>query len=201
MLENDSKKLFLIGVDEVGRGSIAGPVAVGVFVFLNKKAKRIFRGVKESKQLTEKRREEWFTIIGKTKKEGQTDFHVSFQSKKTIDTKGISYAIKKALNDSLDGLCSRIGTNISRLHVLLDGGLKASPKYKNQKTIIRGDEKKIVIALASICAKVARDKKMISFGKEYPRYGFEIHKGYGTKRHYEAIRKYGPCPLHRLTFL
>jgi ribonuclease HII len=85
--------------------------------------------------------------------------------------------------------------------VLLDGGLKAPVEFKNQKTIIKGDEKEMVIALASICAKVLRDRKMNLLAKKYSNYGFEKHKGYGTKGHYEAIKKYGMLSVHRKSFL
>ena len=83
---------------------------------------------------------------------------------------------------------------------MLDGGLKAPEEYKNQKTIIKGDVKEQVIALASICAKVSRDRKMRGWAKKHPNYGFDVHKGYGTKRHYEAIQMHGLLPLHRKTF-
>lgn len=85
--------------------------------------------------------------------------------------------------------------------VLLDGGLKAPDEYKDQKTIIKGDEKEVCIALASIIAKVIRDRYMVKIAQKYPKYGFEEHKGYGTKKHYEAIQKSGISPLHRLCFL
>ncbi|MBI5400711.1 MAG: hypothetical protein HZB12_01160 [Candidatus Yonathbacteria bacterium] len=85
--------------------------------------------------------------------------------------------------------------------VLLDGGLRAPAHYSNQKTIIKGDEKELSIALASIVAKVARDKKMIALAKKFPAYGFEKHKGYGTRAHYEAIKKHGATKHHRKSFL
>lgn len=188
---------YLIGIDEVGRGPIAGPVAVGAFVFLDPKAKRLFRGVKESKQLNEKNREKWFAIINDTKRAGLVDFCAIFQSERVIDNKGLSYAIKNALSKSL--LALKIDPKSTK--VLLDGGLKAPLEYNDQKTIIKGDEKEMVIALASITAKVLRDRKMIKLGKKYPDYGFEIHKGYGTKKHYDAIKKYGLLKEHRRSFL
>ncbi len=195
---------FIIGIDEVGRGPIAGPVAVGAFVFLNEKARKIFKTVKESKQLTEKKREEWFKIIQDSKVAGDVDFAVSFQSEKIIDSKGLSWAIKKCLATSLKKVVGNSAIdsklNPNAVQVLLDGGLKAPPEYVNQKTIIKGDEKIMVIALASICAKVLRDRKLIKLGKKHPEYGFEIHKGYGTKKHYEAIRKYGMLGEHRRSF-
>ncbi len=187
---------YRIGIDEVGRGPIAGPVAVGAFVFLDKKAAIFFKGVKESKQLTEEKRELWFTKILEGQKKGMIDFSVVFQSEKVIDTKGISFAIKKCLAASL----SNLKINPKDALILLDGGLKAPEEYKNQKTIIKGDVKEQVIALASICAKVLRDRKMRQWAKKYPGYGFDVHKGYGTKRHYEAVQKHGLMALHRRSF-
>lgn len=187
---------YRIGIDEVGRGPIAGPVAVGAFVFLDKKASQFFKGVKESKQLTEEKRELWFVKILEGQKKGLIDFSVVFQSEKIIDTKGISFAIKKCLTTSLNNL----KINPKNALILLDGGLKAPEEYKHQKTIIKGDVKEQVIALASICAKVLRDRKMRGWAKKHPNYGFDVHKGYGTKRHYEAIKIHGLLPLHRKTF-
>jgi len=198
---------YLIGIDEVGRGPIAGPVAVGAFCISNKnlpKVLRIFRGVKESKQLTEQRRESWFGIIEQTKKIKLVDFSVTFQSEKVIDTKGLSFAIKKALKTSLFAVVKNLvfaRKDFNNIKVLLDGGLKAPPEFVNQKTIIKGDEKEMLIALASICAKVLRDRKMNLLAKKHPKYGFEKHKGYGTKAHYNAIKKYGMLQLHRKSFL
>lgn len=188
---------FVIGIDEVGRGPIAGPVVVGALIFLKPEAKKFFKGVKESKQLTEEKREEWFAKILEAREKGLIDFVVSFQSEKIIDTKGISFAIKKCLETSL----KKLAINPSSSLVLLDGGLKAPSQYKNQKTIIKGDVKEQVIALASICAKVLRDRKMRAWAKKYPKYGFDVHKGYGTKRHYQAIKLTGLCLLHRRSFL
>lgn len=189
--------LFSIGIDEVGRGPIAGPVAVGAFVFLKPGARKLFRGVKESKQLSEAKREAWFARIQSAQRSGQVNFSVTFQSEKIIDTKGLSYAIKTALLTSLYALKIKP----ERARVLLDGGLKAPANYANQKTIIKGDEKEMVIALASICAKVLRDRKMNLLAKKYPKYGFEKHKGYGTRAHYQAIKKYGMLKTHRRSFL
>jgi len=191
------KPVFIIGIDEVGRGPIAGPVAVGALVFLKPHAKRIFRGVKESKQLTEIQREQWFRIIELAHKSGHIDFKVTFQSQKIIDTKGLSYAIRTAIRVSL----KLLKIDPLSAQVLLDGGLKAPIHYVNQKTIIKGDEKEIVIALASICAKVLRDRRMNKLAKKYPLYGFDKHKGYGTKRHYGMIRKYGLLETHRRSFV
>ncbi len=200
-MKKDSKNKnlykYLIGIDEVGRGPIAGPVAVGAFVYLKPEAKKYFHGVKESKQLTEEKREIWFGKIKKAKQDGLIDFAVSFQNEKIIDKKGISFAIKKALATSV----SVFKIKPEEVMILLDGGLRAPAEYTNQKTIIKGDVKEQVIALASICAKVMRDRKMIVWSKKYTKYGFDKNKGYGTSQHYEAIRKYGLIDLHRRSFL
>ena len=205
-----------IGIDEVGRGPIAGPVAVGAFMFVPKlgtvglaRAKQLFRGVKESKQLSETAREEWYTRILEAQRASIVDFRVTFRSEKIIDDpkRGLAYAIRAALAASLDGLAKTHGfagsgaIAKSRVRVLLDGGLKAPVEYTNQKTIIKGDEKEMVIALASICAKVLRDRRMRTLARKHPQYSFDIHKGYGTRAHYAAIKKYGTISSHRKSFL
>ena len=202
---------FLIGIDEVGRGPIAGAVAVGAFCIPLKnlpKVRRLFRGVKESKQLSESKREYWFKIIEKAARSDLAWFSVAFQSEKVIDRKGLSYAIKTALSGSLRAVMTASSGNSKssevgprHVRILLDGGLKAPIEFIDQKTIIKGDEKEMVIALASICAKVSRDRKMNILVKRHSLYGFEKHKGYGTRGHYKAIRKYGILPIHRRSFL
>ena len=202
---HDKRFKYLVGIDEVGRGPLAGPVAVGAFLIPIDnlvKAKKLFRKVKESKQLSAEKREKWFAITQQAKKDGLIDFCVTFKSEKVIDGRGLSFAVGSALEASLAGL--RLGgSKISPQHskVLLDGGLKAPVEYLDQKTIIKGDEKEMVIALASICAKVLRDRKLIKLAKRYPLYGFEMHKGYGTKSHYKAIKENGMCAIHRRSFL
>ncbi len=201
---------YVIGIDEVGRGPLAGPVAVGAFVFLDSSAARRFRGVKDSKQLSHEQREVFFTQIEAEKAKGAVDFSVTFVSEKVIDKKGLSFAIKFALKTSLDTIYTNIAENRAEktltfspaeCHILLDGGLKAPLEFSTQKTIIKGDEKEKVIALASIAAKVLRDRKMQTFSKRYPNYDFHIHKGYGTRGHYQKILQFGLCPLHRRSFL
>ncbi len=145
-MKSGAKQLLVIGVDEVGRGPIAGPVAVGAFVILNPdevKRLRIFRGVKESKQLSAAKREEWFGKILEAQEKGLVDYAVTFQSEKVIDKKGISFAIRTALAGSLGKLRDgdgkrRMPIDPGRALVLLDGGLKAPAEYVHQKTIIRG---------------------------------------------------------------
>ncbi len=215
-----NKPNHLLGIDEVGRGPIAGPVAVGVFIFLNydkdnaRKINSLFKSVKESKQLSEGKREEWFKKIcdirdgarknknlDKNSYKNLIDFAVTFQSEKVIDKKGLTFAINKCIEISLNKIAKRNNIKPEQALILLDGGLKAPKQYINQKTIIKGDAKERVIALASICAKVLRDRKMKAYAKKYPNYGFEVHKGYGTRNHYEKISKMGISKIHRLTFL
>ncbi|MEK7531604.1 MAG: ribonuclease HII [Patescibacteria group bacterium] len=189
---------FLIGIDEAGRGPLAGPVAVGV-VKIPRENMKYFRGVKDSKQLSEKQREVWLRKIQKLSKEGKLEYSVSFSSAEVIDKKGIVKAISLALARSLRKLVPLAKEKF--VEVLLDGSLKAPSRFSNQKTIIRGDEKRLVIALASILAKVLRDRMMKRFAKKYPKFSFEIHKGYGTLSHRKSIRKYGPSKIHRGSFL
>ncbi|MEI6400241.1 MAG: ribonuclease HII [bacterium] len=192
---------MVIGIDEVGRGPVAGPVTVCAFVFLDEKLakKKNLHNSKDSKKLTEKKRNEWFVQIRQWQKEGKCDFVVTSVSAQMIDKIGIVPSIQKALNMSLKKLVPR--SCQLEPHILLDGGLKAPKEYAHQKTIIKGDEKESVIAMASIVAKVTRDGYMRKMATKYPEYGFEKHVGYGTKAHYEAIKKYGMTPLHRRTFL
>lgn len=192
-----------IGIDEVGRGPLAGPVAVGVFIIKSAKtSQKLFRGVKESKQLSEEQREKWFSVVEEARAAGHVDFSVQFQSPKNIDSLGLTRTINEAMRLGLEEIFeNHAAINYDDCLVLLDGGLRAPAHFKNQKTIIRGDEKKTAIALASICAKVLRDRRMKALAKKYPLYGFEIHKGYGTRAHCAAVRKHGPSPLHRKSFI
>lgn len=197
---------YIIGIDEVGRGPIAGPVAVGAFIFLRPSdmaVAKIFEGVKDSKALTTKRREEWFDKVQELKSVGLIDFRVCFESEKIIDEKGIVFAIKRALQNSLSGLTNAHSPNLvpEESFVYLDGGLVAPKEFVNQETIIKGDTKIMAIALASICAKVLRDKMMVDLALKYPEYGFEDHKGYGTKKHYAAIKEHGLTAIHRRTYI
>ena len=201
------KKIIVcsIGIDEVGRGPLAGPVAVGA-VFINKKHQKqitkLFPVVKDSKKLSPKKRNEWLAKIKEAEKNGYLVTAVSFSSCISIDKKGLSQSIRDALSGALDKIESKNGKiDKNKTMILLDGGLHAPESYKNQKTIIKGDEKELAIALASIVAKVARDVLMIKLGKKFPLYGFEQHKGYGTRFHYEMIKKHGLTPHHRKSFL
>ncbi|MCK9345321.1 MAG: ribonuclease HII [Candidatus Pacebacteria bacterium] len=195
-----SKHKYLIGVDEVGRGPLAGPVAVGavcIYVEHKKKVENLFPIVKDSKKLTPQKREAWLLKIKEAETLGYLSCAVSFVAPSVIDKKGLPYAIRTAMAKSLEA----IEHNTEETKVLLDGSLYAPEHYQNQETIIKGDEKELSIALASIVAKVARDAKMTLLAKKLPEYGFEKHKGYGTRGHYDAIRKNGITKHHRKSFL
>lgn len=194
-----------IGIDEVGRGPIAGPVTVGVFSCTRQDLVLILKGIdlplRDSKKLTKDKREQWFKYIKECTKLGLCNFSVSSVSAKQIDTIGIVKCIQKAMDFSLEKIASSCKLKAVSCQLLLDGGLKAPAIYKNQKTIIKGDEKEPIIAIASIMAKVTRDRYMTQMAKKYPKYGFENHVGYGTKEHYKAIKQGGITILHRKTYL
>jgi ribonuclease HII len=203
---------YKIGIDEVGRGPVAGPVAVGgVFydVNLEKELLEELKGMTDSKKISEKKREIFFEKIKILKEEKYMNSKkifssVVFVSAKDIDSFGIVPSIQKALNFVLENILKNKELqkiDIDEIKVLLDGGLKAPEKFKNQETIIKGDQKEFSISCASVVAKVLRDKKMKEYGNKFPQYYFEKHKGYGTKLHMESIKKHGISELHRKTFL
>ncbi len=192
-------KKYIVGVDEVGRGPLAGPVAVGVFVLNQDKLKEIksvFKDARDSKKLTPKKREEIFKRIKNNKKNNLVRYNVRYESNKVIDKKGISFAIKSCIEKAFKNL----NLKPKETQVFLDGGLKAPKEFIFQKTIIKGDDKVLVISLASITAKVSRDNVMVKLAKKYKKYGLDIHKGYGTENHREAIKSYGLSHVHRVTF-
>lgn len=190
---------YIVGIDEVGRGPIAGPVAVGAFIcepaFFD--TIQIEVPLRDSKKLTKIQREKWFKYLSEEKKNGNCDFVVSYVSAENIDKFGIVKAIKKALEVSL----LKVAKSPEEVSVYLDGGLKAPEQFIYQETIIKGDELHPVISCASIVAKVSRDRVMTQYSVEYPEYGFENHSGYGTAAHYTAIKKHGQTVLHRKTFI
>jgi len=187
------KVKYLIGIDEAGRGPLAGPVAVGAVISKNRYLK-ILNGIKDSKKITARKREEWDKII-------RFNFIavVSFTPPSLIDKIGIVKAVDLAMKKAIKNILKKSDCKISECHFLLDGSLKA-PKGCSQETIIRGDEKIPLISAAGITAKVARDKKMVNLDKKLPKYGFKKHKGYGTKLHYKMLKKFGISPEHRKSF-
>ncbi len=188
---------YTLGVDEAGRGPLAGPVAVGVVMVVKGfDVAREFPGVRDSKKLSEKKREELFETLKARVAQGDARFVVELESVETIDREGIVVAVRRALSRGVNALAP----DAALVHVLLDGALKAPVEYQ-QQTIIRGDETVPLISLASIAAKVTRDRLMLEMANQYPQYNFDAHKGYGTKLHYEVLKKYGPCAIHRSSFL
>ena len=187
----------IAGIDEAGRGPLAGPVAVGIVSVPTNFNKKFFKGIKDSKQLTAEERELWFALAQEGKKKKELDFAVSLVSEKVIDRHGISYAIRLGIKRVLKSI--RISSTDSQ--IFLDGGIKAPKEFKHQLTVVKGDEKIPIVSLASICAKVVRDRRMVKLSKKYPQYDFDLHKGYGTLIHRQALQKYGSTELHRQSFL
>lgn len=188
---------YIVGIDEAGRGPLAGPVAVGAVRLNESFDKKFFKGIKDSKQLSKEERELWFALAEEARKRKELDFRVALVSQTVIDRHGIAYAIRLGIKRVLKGL----EVPETNSQIFLDGALKAPPEFLRQLTVIKGDEKIPVVSLASICAKVTRDKKMVALANEFPLFNFDIHKGYGTRLHREALQKYGPTILHRRSFL
>ncbi len=199
-----SKTKYVIGIDEAGRGPLAGPVAVGVVCLAQDFDWKLIEGVNDSKKLSEKKREEIYNKAEKLKKDGMLYYAVAMIDAKVIDKVGITASVGQGVDMGLENIHNEIGSEIDfyRAKVLLDGLLHATEDFTNQTTIIKGDQKEKVIGLASILAKVTRDRHMVSLSKkkEFSVYGFDIHKGYGTKKHRESIVKHGLSKLHRRTY-
>lgn len=188
---------YLVGIDEVGRGPIAGPVAVGVAAFPEKFDLGELSDVRDSKKHTARQREAIYAYLCEKRDLGKLDFSVVFTTASYIDKHGIVRAVHMAIKRALRKM------SLSEKHtaILLDGGLSAPSAFKKQRTIIRGDSTERVISFAAIAAKVERDRLMEKMAKKYPEYGFAQHKGYGTRAHMKAIKKHGLSPLHRKSFL
>ena len=186
---------FILGVDEAGRGPLAGPVAVGgVAVPLGFDVLAEFPNVKDSKLLSAQKRELIFNEVERRASRGDLHFAVRFSSHTYIDRFGITRAVQTASWSGIRELAPP-----SHAVVMLDGLLRA-PKSYAQRTVIHGDALVPVIGLASILAKVTRDRTMEQLARFYPEYGFEQHKGYGTQAHYRALRRHGLCDIHRRTY-
>lgn len=188
---------FVVGVDEVGRGPLAGPIALCALMVKNPKILKQFPKNCDSKHFSSKKREEIYALIKKEEKGKNIQFAVTYSSPVYIDRYGIERATQQALATAL----KKISIKPTSTTVLLDGRLKAPVEFIHQKTYVKGDARIQTIGLASIVAKVERDKKMAKLSKRYPQYGFERNSGYGTKDHISAIKKYGPTPAHRMSFL
>ncbi len=193
---------LIVGIDEVGRGPLAGPVTVCLVACEEKRYNKLKKNKKlpplgkDSKKLSAKDRRRYSSVLKDLVREEQILYSINHISNKVVDAKGISFCVKKAISLGI----GKLKLNPNSCCILLDGGLKAPPDFQKQKTIIRGDEKEKIIAWASILAKVSRDEIMVKMSKKYPQYGFEMHKGYGTTNHRRAIQKNGLSRIHRRTF-
>lgn len=189
------KTLWTIGIDEAGRGPIAGPVAVGVVAVRGDLPVSLLLN-KDSKQLSPSARGVWFNRIKQASQEGQLFFACALISPTNIDKQGITKSIKLGITKAL----GKIEHDPTLTRVLLDGGLRAPDEYEDQQTIIRGDATISIVSLASVVAKVTRDRYMEKIARQYPEYNFAKHKGYGTKEHYLLIKQYGLSTIHRKSF-
>lgn len=178
---------LVCGVDEAGRGPLAGPVCAAA-VILPKDL--VIEGLNDSKKLTDKKRRELFPLIT----EQAVSYGIAFADEKEIDEINILQATFRAMARAMDALDPKPQLALIDGNRTADFGLPV-------RTIVKGDSLSASIAAASILAKVTRDRLMEQYAERYSQYGFEVHKGYGTKRHYEALREFGPCEIHRMTFL
>lgn len=189
-LENeiyDSGVSVLCGVDEAGRGPLAGPVCAAACILPRG---LVIAGLNDSKKLTEKKRDELFEIIT----EKALDYGIAFGTVEEIEEYNILNATFLAMNRAIAKL------NVIPELALIDGN-RVNGIEIPARAIVKGDASCADIAAASILAKVTRDRYMLEMAEKYPEYHFEQHKGYGTKLHYEALREFGPSPIHRLSFL
>jgi ribonuclease HII len=179
--------LKICGLDEVGRGPLAGPVVVGAVVIENES--QFLEGVRDSKVMSEKKRDFFFEKI----KEISTAWGIGVVESFEIDEFGISQAIQKAMERAIDSL----GIDVD--YLITDGNVQKIRNYP-MEVITDGDALHYSISAASVLAKVTRDNMMKEYSKKYPEYGFEKHVGYGTKIHMEALERIGPCEIHRKCF-
>ena len=177
----------ICGVDEAGRGPLAGPVCAAAVILPEGK---IIDGVNDSKKLTEKKREALFDVI----KEQSLAYAVAFATVEEIEEMNILNATMLAMKRAVESL------PVKADFAMIDGN-RLPDLTIDSEYIVKGDAKSMSVACASILAKVTRDRLLYKYAEEYPQYHFDKHKGYGTKLHVEALRKYGPCPYHRLSFL
>lgn len=178
---------YVCGVDEAGRGPLAGPVCAAAVILPHN---HIIEGVNDSKKLSEKKREQLFDVI----KDEALAYSIAFATVEEIEDMNILNATMLAMKRAVEGL------NVKADYALIDGN-KLPPLDIPCEYVIKGDAKSMSIAAASILAKVSRDRLCYEYAKKYPQYGFDKHKGYGTKLHTEMIKEYGPCEIHRMSFL
>jgi len=185
---------MIAGVDEAGRGPLAGPVVAAAVVlpveWIPKGLPSELEGLNDSKQLAPAQREEFFAFLTHAP---QIRFAIAWSDAKTIDTLNILQATHRAMDRALAEL------DPMPVHVLLDGLFVKSLPFP-QTALVKGDSRSYSIAAASVLAKVTRDRLMLEYDREFPAYGFAAHKGYGTARHLAALAEHGPCPIHRRSF-
>ena len=183
----------VIGVDEAGRGPLAGPVVAAA---VQCKSSRFRNRIADSKVLTPRQREKAFLEINE-----KADVGVGIMNEGVVDSMNILNATRLAMEQAVENLFYRLKKKVSKKSIILliDGNVPLTLPYTS-KNIIKGDAKSLSVASASIVAKVIRDRIMDTYHKVYPRYAFDKHKGYGTKRHFSAIDKHGACPIHRKSF-
>ena len=189
--ENEAAKngyKYICGVDEAGRGPLAGPVCAAA-VILPEDCE--IEGLNDSKKISEKKRELLYDIII----EKAVAYSIAYGTLEEIEQYNILEATYLAMNRAIDGL------SVETDFALIDGNRVPKNITVPCETVIKGDSKSYSIAAASILAKVTRDRLLLEYDKKYPQYGFASHKGYGTKAHYEAIAQHGVCEVHRLSFL
>ncbi|MBR3591985.1 MAG: ribonuclease HII [Clostridia bacterium] len=179
---------LVCGVDEAGRGPLAGPVCAAAVILPDNCE---IEGLNDSKKISEKKRESLFDII----KEKAIAYSIAYGSLEEIEEYNILEATYLAMNRAIEGL------NTKADFALIDGNRVPKGIKIPCETVVKGDSKSCSIAAASILAKVTRDRLMLEYDKKYPQYLFAQHKGYGTKAHYEAIKQHGVCEIHRLSFL
>lgn len=179
----------IIGIDEAGRGALAGPVVAGACLLIPELEMHPL--IADSKSLTPEKREEAFCWIEKN-----CTYGYGIVDSTEIDTNGILACTEKAMNDAL----SMIEGKVTPTYLLVDGRDKFWFNYPHSG-VIKGDESEPCISAGSIVAKVIRDRMMVEYAKEFPKYTFQEHKGYGAPQHIEAIEMFGTCPLHRTTYL
>ena len=189
------KSKWIVGVDEAGRGPLAGPVTVGLVKIPADFDWELVSGVRDSKKISEKKREVIYKRVLELHIQKKLSYVVKSVSAKSIDSKGIAPEIRRSIEAGIADLeCDPADT-----YIKLDGSLHAPAVYE-QETIIKGDDKEMVIGLASIMAKVTRDHYMVEQDMIYPKYGLAQHKGYGTKAHMAAIAEHGFTPIHRQSY-
>ena len=189
-LENeiyDEGEQLLCGVDEAGRGPLAGPVCAAAVV---RPRGLCIPGLNDSKKLTEKKREALYDVICSS----AVSYGIAFATVDEIEEVNILNAAMLAMNRAIEKL------SVQPTLALIDGNRNSAIKIAS-RCVVKGDAKCADIAAASVLAKVARDRYMLEMAEKYPQYKFEKHKGYGTKDHYAALREYGPCEIHRPSFL